>query len=107
MVQILMTRVGARLAMSTVSSKARSRPTCRCRRAYAKEGGLLGYGPDYNDLFRRSASYVDRILKGEKPSNLPVQIPKKFELVINLKTAKSLGIIVSPTLLTRADEVIE
>ena len=98
-----MTRVGARLAMSTVSSKARS----RCRRAYAKEGGLLGYGPDYNDLFRRSASYVDRILKGEKPSNLPVQIPKKFELVINLKTAKSLGLIVSPTLLTRADEVIE
>ncbi|MGA8395236.1 MAG: ABC transporter substrate binding protein [Pseudolabrys sp.] len=68
---------------------------------------MLGYGPDYNDLFCRSASYVDRILKGENPSNLPVQIPKKFELVINLKTAKALGLIVSPTLLTRADEVIE
>jgi putative ABC transport system substrate-binding protein len=74
---------------------------------FAKEGGLLGYGPDYNDLFRRSASYVDRILKGEKPSNLPVQIPTKFELVINLKTAKALGLIVPATLLPRADEVIE
>ena len=107
MVQILMTGVGARLAMSTVSSKARSRPTCRCRRAYAKEGGLLGYGPDYNDLFCRSASYVDRILKGEKPSNLPVQIPKKFELVINLKTAKALGLEIPTSLLARAEEVIE
>jgi putative tryptophan/tyrosine transport system substrate-binding protein len=75
--------------------------------AYAKEGGLLGYGPDYHDLFRRSASYVDRILKGEKPSNLPVQVPTKFELVINLKTAKALGLDVSLSLQQRADEVIE
>ncbi|MGC1957742.1 MAG: ABC transporter substrate-binding protein [Pseudolabrys sp.] len=75
--------------------------------AFAKEGGLLGYGPDYYDLFRRSASYVDRILKGEKPSNLPVQVPTKFELVINLKTAKAIGLTVPPMLLTRADEVIE
>ena len=74
---------------------------------YAKEGGLLGYGPDYHDLFRRSASYVDRILKGEKPSNLPVQVPTKFELVINLKTAKALGLDVSLSLQQRADEVIE
>jgi putative ABC transport system substrate-binding protein len=74
---------------------------------YAKEGGLLSYGPDFNDLFRRSASYVDRILKDEKPSNLPVQVPTKFELVINLKTAKALSITVPPTLLARADEVIE
>ncbi|MGB7771133.1 MAG: ABC transporter substrate-binding protein [Pseudolabrys sp.] len=75
--------------------------------AFAKEGGLLGYGPDYYDPFRRSASYVDRILKGEKPSNLPVQVPTKFELVINLKTAKAIGLTVPPMLLTRADEVIE
>jgi len=74
---------------------------------YAKEGGLLGYGPDYHDLFRRSASYVDRILKGEKPSNLPVQVPTKFELVINFKTAKALGLDVSLSLQQRADEVIE
>jgi putative tryptophan/tyrosine transport system substrate-binding protein len=75
--------------------------------AIAKEGGLLGYGPDYHDLFRRSASYVDRILKGEKPSNLPVQVPTKYELVINLKTAKALGLNVSLSLQQRADEVIE
>ncbi|MFZ2077011.1 MAG: ABC transporter substrate-binding protein [Xanthobacteraceae bacterium] len=75
--------------------------------AYAKEGGLLGYGPDYPDLFRRSASYVDRILKGEKPSNLPVQVPTKFELVINLKTAKALGLDVSLSLQQRADRVVE
>jgi putative tryptophan/tyrosine transport system substrate-binding protein len=74
---------------------------------FAKEGGLLGYGPDYHDLFRRSAFYVDRILKGEKPADLPVQVPTKFELVINLKTAKALGLDVSLQLQQRADEVIE
>jgi len=73
----------------------------------AKEGALIGYGPNYHDLFRRSASYVDRILRGEKPSDLPVQVPTKFDLVINLKTAKALDLPVSPTLLARADEVIE
>jgi putative ABC transport system substrate-binding protein len=75
--------------------------------AYAKEGGLLGYGPDYRDLWPRSASYVDRILKGEKPSNLPVQVPTKFELVINLKTAKALGLEVPLFMQQRADEIIE
>jgi putative tryptophan/tyrosine transport system substrate-binding protein len=82
-------------------------PAIYYERSFIPDGGLISYGPDFIDQYRRAATYVDRILKGEKPADLPVQAPTKYELIINLKTAKTLGLTVPNTLIGRADEVVE
>ena len=82
-------------------------PTIYASKEFIEAGGLIAYGPNYPDLYRRAASYIDKIFKGEKPGDLPIEQPVKFELIINLKTAKAIGLEISPTLLVRADEVIE
>src|SRR5579864_1995689 len=91
---------------STMCAASVCRPSYESR-VLVKNGGLLSYGPNLNEMFRRVAYYVDRIIKGAKPSELPIERPTQFELVVNTKTAKQLGLDVPPTLLIRADEVIE
>ena len=100
--------LGARHRALTIALAARHKlPTVHVDRAHVVEGGLISYGVDFVDQFRRAAAYVDRILKAEKPADLPVQAPTKYVLAINLKAAKALGLTVPPSLLARADEVIE
>jgi putative tryptophan/tyrosine transport system substrate-binding protein len=82
-------------------------PAIYGQRTNVVEGGMMSYGPDTADLYRLAASYVDRILRGAKPGELPVQFPTKFELVVNLKVAKAIGLAIAPSFLLRADEVIE
>ena len=91
-----------------ISAAARNNvPAVYSLSVFARDDGLLSYGVDVVDLWRRAATYVDRILRGEKPGDLPVQLPTKFEMVVNLKTAKALGLTVPPSIRLRADEVIE
>ena len=91
-----------------ISAAARNNvPAVYFLSAFARDGGLLSYGADAVDLWRDAASYVDRILRGAKPADLPVQLPTKFHMVVNLKTAKALGLAVPPSIMLRADEVIE
>jgi len=95
-----------RVRINTLALAARL-PTMHFVKVYVEAGGLMSYGPKFSDLFRRSADYVDKILRGAKPGDIPVEQPTNFELVINLKTAKALGLTIPESFLLRADEVIE
>ncbi len=95
-----------RRRLTELAAKTRL-PVVYMERDYVDAGGLMPYGPTVTDLFRRAATYVDKILKGANPGDLPVDQPTKFELIINLKTAKALGLTIPPSLLQRADQVIE
>ena len=94
-----------RVTLLNLASKARL-PTIFNGRLFVDAGGLMSYGPNFGDLWRRSAGYVDKILKGAKPSDLPIEQPTKFELVVNLKTARALGLTIPESVLLQADEVI-
>ena len=98
--------VGNLKRIADLAAKSRL-PSIHHLREFVDAGGLVAYGPDRADLFRHAATYVDKILKGAKPADLPVEQPTKFELVINLKTAKHLGLTIPPSLLLRAEEVIQ
>ena len=100
----------ARWAPTSARGSSGLLPNLVCRQStrfgFFRDGGLLSFGADYRDLFRRAAGFVDKILKGSKPADLPVEQPTKFELVVNLKTAATLGLTVPPSILDRADEII-
>jgi ABC-type uncharacterized transport system substrate-binding protein len=98
---------GAHRAPIIMAAAENNLPAIYAQSYFARDGGLNSYGPDIADTFRRAASYVDRILRGDKPGDLPVQLPTKFVMVVNLKTPKALGLAVPPSILVRADEVIE
>ena len=99
--------LGAHVAEITALATQHRLPTIGGTKAFAEAGGLLAYGPNLPDLYRRAATYVDKLLKGAKPADLPIEQPTRFELVVNLKTAKALGLTIPPAVLARADEAIE
>src|SRR5215469_3091697 len=107
MIQVASATGAANFNLIVAAAARYKLPAVYIQRPYVAAGGLISYGPNFEDQFRRGADYVDRILRGEKPADLPVQAANKYELAINLKTAKALGLTVPASLLGRADEVIE